>query len=166
MNRYVVFTVLLSVLFFGCKKDREDSDRIKGFVHFKLNGQEMKHDAHVSGNDPPSEEIVHFVTIYGSGEPGPNDRPPVLDFQLVHDEVKEGGQYTSANSELHANYSSATFAGGAEFTSTRDGGFFELRVTELGYYGVKGTFSGRLLSDADQVINITDGTFEAPYNYR
>ena len=171
MKRYAFFTLIISLMFFGCSKDEDSGDRIQGLIHFQLNGEDVKYDFGVNGNDPPSEDIVHFVTVWGEGEPGQNGVRPNISFQLIHEHIQEGVTYTSADTEmLYSELTIPTSGGLREFSATNKGGSFKITVTELGHYGVKGTFSGTLTTGSYAPpfasITITNGRFEAPYNYR
>lgn len=171
MKRYAFFTLIISLLFFGCSKDEDSENRIKGLVHFQLNGEDVKYDFEVSGNDPPVEDVVNFVTVAAGGEPGHNGERPQIGFQLIHENIQEGVTYTTADNEMfYCDLRIPASGGLREFSSSNDGGSFRLTVTELGHYGVKGTFSGTLTTASYAPpfasITITNGRFEAPYNYR
>ena len=138
----------------SCSKDEENPQR-DGFLTLNMNGEPKNFNYFVSANDPPQDEIIHFVTILGQGSSNLTDW---FSFQLVSPTHIEVGTYHDSSSELHADFQ--------DFSSTQEGGSFTMTIEEMDYYGVKGSFSGVLKKLSGESIIITDGKFEAYYNYR
>lgn len=170
-----VFLILLTAL--GCSDDdggkTNTNPSKERYLTCKINGEERNFSYRVSANDPPSEDIIHFVSIAGHEKEDLNS--PGFGFDLVSTEgAVTGTTYTAPSSELHADFYIQNLDSNGNVTGTTtysgngyDGTSFTLNITKLDYYGVEGTFSGVLqLSPDGEFITITDGKFSAPYNYR
>jgi len=150
--RHLLGALCIILVSCGGKDEKPSRD---GFLTLKMNGVETKFNYYVSANDPPSEDVVHFVTILGLASEDVHDW---FGLQLVSSDHIVPGTYSDAGSELHADFQN--------FSSTHDGGSFTLVVEEMDYYGVKGSFHGVLANQAGEMITIENGRFEAYYNYR
>lgn len=153
--RFLKTLLIICCLFTSsCSKEEEKPQR-DGFLTLNMNGEPKSFNYFVSANDPPRDQTIHFVTILGQGS---SDLTDWFSFQLVSPTHIEVGTYHDSSSELHADFQ--------DFSSTQEGGSFTLSIEEMDYYGVKGSFSGVLNKISGESITITDGKFEAYYNYR
>lgn len=167
--------LIFSLLTVGCGDDDGGSTNssAKGYLTCKINGTDYDFSQQVNANDPPSEEIIHFVTI--GGHLTDDFKSPGFGFQLVSEEgAVQGETYTSADSELHGNYyiqnldDNGNIIGTTVYTGDgSDGSGFTMTITTLADWGVEGTFSGVLRnSESGEFLTVTDGKFSARYNYQ
>lgn len=174
---FILPAFLLLLITIGCSgddnKEGNTNPTTKRYLICKINGEERDFSYRVSANDPPSEDIIHFVSIGGHEKEDINS--PGFGFDLVSTEgAVVGTTYTAPSSELHANFYIQNLDSNGNVTGTTtysgngyDGTSFTLNITKLDYYGVEGTFSGVLQLNPDgEFITVTDGKFSAPYNYR
>lgn len=174
---FILPAFLLLLIAAGCSgddnKEGNTNPTTKRYLTCKINGEERDFSYRVSANDPPSEDIIHFVSIGGHEKEDINS--PGFGFDLVSTEgAVVGTIYTAPSSELHGDFYIQNLDSNGNVTGTTtysgngyDGTSFTLNITKLDYYGVEGTFSGVLqLSPDGEFITVTDGKFSAPYNYR
>ncbi|MNK14879.1 hypothetical protein D3C87_330100 [compost metagenome] len=173
---FILPVFLLLITMTGCSDDDGGSTNtnpsMERYLTCKINGEEHNFSYRVSANDPPSEDIIHFVTIGGHETDDLNS--PGFGFQLVSAEGAALESYSAPGSELHGNFYIQNLDSNGNITGTTtysgngyDGTSFTLNITKLDYYGVEGTFSGVLqLTGGEEFITVTDGKFSAPYNYR
>ncbi len=151
---------LLSVALAGCAEHSRGQ-----VVSAEIAGKPHTFDALVSANDPPQEERVHFVTVFGQQAGGAE--APSFSFQLVSPEGARVGTYHSGRDELHGTYhpggSATVFQGNGSY-----GTHFTMTLTAIDEYGVEGTFSGVLQrwdgGDNPPMLTVTNGRFSASYN--
>lgn len=175
MKRLFFFlpTILLVVLVIGCSKDDDNDPSAEAFLACKLNGEFHKFNSGTNANQPPQEEIVHFVTV--AGHETDDLLSPSFGISLVSEENVTAGTYhvgEGLHPELDGQYCIQLFDGNTHVgTECYIGGrgsetYFTLNIISIDRWGVKGTFSGRLKrSGGDGFIEVTDGQFSAPYNY-
>ncbi|MEO8254078.1 MAG: hypothetical protein ABI554_06780 [Flavobacterium sp.] len=173
-NRFKCSMLLLVAMVFvlqGCSKDDGGGGNTTGkeFLTFKMNGKTVDYSALVNANDKPLEKEVHFVVI--GGHETDDFLSPGFGIDLL---VKDGGAttktYTTAEDDLRGQYYIQNVKDG-KIVSTynyngdgTDGSNFVLKITRLDANGVAGTFSGTLIGEDGDVLNITDGSFSANYN--
>ncbi|MCA5004289.1 hypothetical protein [Sphingobacterium bovistauri] len=168
----LVFIFCATLLFLGCSKDNNTPETSKeAYFKFKLNGVQKEYKYHINANDPPSEKVIHFVTI-AAFESNNIATSTSLGFQLVSDKGAQIGTYLNNNAngdQLHATYAIQNVSNG-QITGTTTYNTnetpFTFQITSLTKSGVKGKFSGKLkLSGGSEILDVTEGEFSAPYNY-
>lgn len=152
----------------------DDAGTADTYLRCKINGKPHEFKYRVNANDPPSEEKIHFVVISG-WETQDTGKSPGFGIDLVLPEGAAETTYEVAGGSVpeldaqyyYQNYSNGQHTGTTVYSGGRsDGTSFKLTITSLTKWGVKGTFSGVLrLSGGDEVLQVTDGAFSAPYNY-
>lgn len=166
----LVLILCATLVFLGCSKSDGGPDSAEQtYFRFKLNGTQKDYKYQINANDPPSEDIVHFVTV-GAHE-GPEVTSTGLMFQLVSEKGAKVGVYhvdSNDGDELHSTYYIQNVVNGKIVSTTTYGTSdspFTLEITKLSKWGVQGKFNGTLKrSGSSEIITITDGEFSAPYN--
>ncbi|RWX03501.1 hypothetical protein [Flavobacterium cerinum] len=108
IKKAVILPVLLLLLTAtGCSDDdggkTNTNPSTERYLTCKINGQERNFSYRVSANDPPSEDIIHFVSIGGHEAEDLNS--PGFGFDLISEEgAAVGTTYTAPSSELHGNF--------------------------------------------------------------
>jgi len=156
----------------GCKKNGGTADgEGEKFLNCKINGKYYEFNSGVNANDKPSTDTVHFVVIGGWEKP---DKIKGFGIGLTLPEGAKEATYTATGPtdlELNGQYYIQEMKDGKimntiVYTGVQgEGTNFKLTITSLTEWGVKGTFSGKLeLDGGDDVVNVTEGKFSAPYN--
>jgi hypothetical protein len=170
LNSLLSITFSLSVLICASSCSKNDGDgSSEKYLTCKLNGKEHNFNFRVNANDKPAEKEVHFVVIGGWEK-----EDMVTGFgvnMLIPEGVKEKTYSVAGTSapELDGQFYIQNYKDGKIASTTvygggrREGTQFTLTITSLTDWGVKGTFSGKLLGD-DGYITVTEGKFSAPYN--
>src|SRR5690606_40787257 len=95
--------ILIAVLFIGllCNACSKSDGPVMGeaFLECKLNGELHKFNNVTNANDPPAEEIVHFVVI-GGWESEDINKSPSFGIMLVSEENISEGTYHVAGGSL------------------------------------------------------------------
>ncbi len=171
-NRVFKVFFLLIVLSMGvssCSKDDDISDHPQNY-YFRASIDNRKVDFHSvkfqgGGNDNRWEHIV----IGGNEKSTPTDGSlpsPSLDFEIWKQggDIKAGTYATPAEEGMIARYAVQTNNGTLLYNTSVADDVFTVHIESISKDGIKGTFSGKLRSMEGQAIDVTEGSFNLPYD--
>ena len=161
--------ILLSMGASSCSSGDDISDHPQNY-YFRASLDNRKVDFHSvifqgSGNDNRWEHIV----VGGNEKSTPTDGSlpsPSLDFEIWRQggDIKAGTYTTPAEQGMIARYAVQTNNGTLIYNTSVADDVFTLHIESIGKDGIKGTFSGKVRSMEGQVIDVTEGSFNLPYN--
>jgi hypothetical protein len=163
-TRAALAMVLISFLFFGCKKSTDP----KYYVRFKLNGNwiTMKNVLGEIGPDLADPDLLDFGITANS-----EDQKEIFDISLQTgaDHFETGKLYNSEDWFMPVGYTKDINASDTEYYDNFQGKdgmdfpHFTLTFTLINDKEVKGTFTGNYLYDSynEKIVTLTEGEFYA-----
>lgn len=150
------------------KDDNHGGDSGDYYLRATLDGRKINfHNVKFQGggNDNRWEHIV----VGGTENSYPSDGSlpsPSLDFEIW----KEGGNITTgtyatpAEKGMIARYAIQKKDGTLVYNTSNGNDIFTINIEEISKAGIKGTLAGKVQSMDGSVINVTEGSFNLPYD--
>lgn len=167
-----IFIIIFAILL-GCGKDSGITNDDNVYIRCRIDGVSRNFNFFANGNDKPSSDKVQAVVV-GGWEGNDVLKFPALVIHLTKLDGIIPGPYSSANKAIYDisgeyyyqvkesgdNYRTVTYAADGNNDSN-----FQLTITSLNNWGIKGTFSGKFKKENEnEWLTITDGEFSVPYN--
>ncbi len=169
VSRIFFLLILLCMGLSSCSNNDEVSDHSEDY-YFRASLDNRKVDFHSvifqgGRNDNRWEHIV----IGGNEKSSPTDGSlpsPSLDFEIWKQggDIKAGTYATPEEQGMIARYAVQTNNGTLLYNTSTANDVFTVHIEAISKDGIKGTFSGKVRSMEGNVINITEGSFNLPYD--
>lgn len=160
--------ITLSVCLSACSKKDDTGGAPTGDYYFraKIGGKAINfHSVNFQGggNDNRFEQIV--IGGHEASDPPSGPVSPSLDFEIWREggNITAGTYATPAEKGMIARYAIQKSDGTLMYNTAIADDVFTLKIEEISKSGIKGAFSGTVRNRAGEAINITDGTFNLPY---
>lgn len=166
----ILLMMLLSgFIMFSCSRPNDEPEDRQGY-YFRAGVDGRKVDFHSvifqgGGNDNRWEHIVaggHEQSLPADGSlPSPS-----LDFEIWKQGsgIKPGTYATPAEEGMIARYAVQTSSETLLYNTSFADDVFEVQIEAISKEGIKGTFSGKLRSAEGKAIQVTEGSFNLPYD--
>ncbi|WP_090496508.1 hypothetical protein [Pedobacter terrae] len=160
----IIITICLS----ACSKEDDGGGTPSEDYYFraKIGGKAVNfHSVNFQGggDDNRFEHIVigGDETSYSGSGP----LPPSLDFELwrLGGNITAGTYATPVEKDMIARYAIQKSDGTLVYNTSSSNDVFTVKIEAISKTGIKGAFSGTVRNSAGEAINITDGTFNLPY---
>ncbi|MDQ1096758.1 MULTISPECIES: hypothetical protein [Chryseobacterium] len=172
--RLSVLGIFLSLTFLGsgmisCSKD-DDTAGDSGNYYFRaaIDGRKVNfHNAKFQGggDDNRWEHIV--IGGYENSYPTDGSLPsPSLDFEIwrIGGNISAGTYTTPAEEGMIARYAIQTKEETLVYSTSYGDDVFSVNIETISKEGIRGTLSGKLRSINGDVVNVTEGSFNLPYD--
>ncbi len=161
---FIMITICLS----ACSKKNDGGGAPDGDYYFraKIGGKAVNfHSVNFqgSGDDNRFEHIViggDETSYSGSGL-----LPPSLDFEIwrLGGNIAAGTYATPVEKGMIARYAIQKSDGTLVYNTSTSNDIFTVKIEAISKAGIRGAFSGTVRNSAGEAIDITDGTFNLPY---
>jgi Family of unknown function (DUF6252) len=154
--KFLLLTLVIAISILSCEKDDAEPSEIK----FKIDGIEHSYSGEADRSTlHTNNEFIGEYAVSITYDDWKNDFRISLDIWRFEDEIAEYFISTNNNRSYNPNIKIDD-----EYFRGEDTGVGSITITELTNDRIKGEFDFKAKSDSNNVVIITEGFFDVPYN--